>query len=208
MHARPPLAPRRPAAAGPAPHAGALLALALAAPASAGAGILRIQASVPCEVGLQGVTLAKTYTAGEVIIAEVPPGEHELEVWREGRAQAVRVELPEQGEVRLLVGADAISVTGAAGEPSGPAAQVRIEGPADQRFSIVLDGRPVGVVGPGAPLQLPALAAGAHLLQIRSADQLIVWAQGTLTVQPGDALVVKVQEGRMPEVFGRPGAWR
>ena len=57
-------------------------------------------------------------------------------------------------------------------------------------------------------MSLHGIPSGEHTLELRSSDLLVIWLRGTLYLQPGDDLNLQVSEGRMLEVFGRPGAWQ
>ncbi len=174
------------------------------------AGTVRIETEVPIEVTLKGLPVAKSYSAGVVSLSNVDAGEHELQVWRDGKAEAVRLTVPEQGEVRLLVGAANLSVVDASGVTvaDGPAPTVVVSvDDAGQRFALVVDGERQGLVLAGSPLELADLAPGVHAIEVRSDDHLTIWARGQLELRPGDAIAVKLYRGRMPEVFGRAGAW-
>ncbi len=187
------------------------LGLLVGAALPARAGTVRIETEVPIEVTMKGMPVAKSYAAGTVTLDEVEPGEHELQVWREGKPAPVLVPVPEEGVVRLLVGADSLSVADAAGAAlaDAPAPRLSIQAPeAGQRFFLLIDGAPAGAVLAGSPLELATLGPGPHAVEVRSEDRLTVWARGVVELQPGDALVMKLHHGRMPEVFGRAGAWR
>lgn len=190
----------------------AVLAGALVAGSGVGwAGTVNIETEVPIEVTMKGMPVAKSYSAGTVSLESVEPGQHELQVWRQGKAAAVVVEVPETGAVRLLVGADSLSVVGEDGTAlaAGPAPKLTVQvDEAGQRFFLVIDGEPAGLVLAGTPLELGTLAAGPHAIEVRSEDRLTVWARGTLELRAGDAIVMKLHHGRMPEVFGRAGAWK
>lgn len=188
-----------------------LTGMVVASSSVAWAGTVNIETEVPIEVTMKGMPVAKSYSAGTVSLESVEPGQHELQVWREGKAASVVVEVPETGSVRLLVGADSLSVVGEDGSApaTGPAPKLTVQvDEAGQRFFLVIDGKPVGLVLAGTPLELGSLASGRHAVEVRSDDRLTVWARGTLELRPGDAIVMKLHHGRMPEVFGRTGAWR
>ena len=113
---------------------------------------------------------------------------------------------------RLLIGDDTLSLDAApdradAAEEGAPP-RVELRAAEGEQFSLIVDGERVAVFSSAQPLVLETLAPGDHAIEIRSADQTVVWLRGTLELRPADALVISVTEGRMAEVFGRAGAFR
>ncbi len=77
-----------------------------------------------------------------------------------------------------------------------------------QRFSVILDGKPMGVASHDAPLVLTGLTLGQHLAEFRTEDNTVIWARGVLDLQPAEELVLALSEGRPVIPTGRAGAWR
>jgi hypothetical protein len=77
-----------------------------------------------------------------------------------------------------------------------------------QRFTVILDGVRLAVLGPSSPLRLEDLGPGEHRLELRTADNTTIWARGTLVLQPGDDLALGIAEGKPVQVFGRAEAWQ
>jgi hypothetical protein len=186
-----------------------LLASALWSPLAA-AGDVRVVTAAPVEVHLNGVPVVRTDAAGEVTLRDVEPGERVFVVHRAGGQQRVPVKVPAAGAVRLDIGLDGATTDspGAAERPDAGPPTVTLVAAAGQRFSIVVDGARLGEVAPDAPLRLADLEPGVHAVQVRSTDQLTIWARGRLTLEPGDRIELHCEEGRMVRASGRDGAWK
>jgi len=89
-----------------------------------------------------------------------------------------------------------------------PAAVVQIQADTDQRFSVIVNGSPLGVATHTAPLILKDMPAGPHSAEFRTEDNLVIWNRGVLTLQAGDQITLSLSEGRPVVPSGRTGAWR
>lgn len=172
------------------------------------AGTVKVETTVPVEVRLNTVPVVQTYGAAEIAIPDVPEGKQAFTVFREGKGQPIELDVPAEGTVRLLIGADTLQT----GEPQkteadDKAPKVEIRAAHGQKFAILIDGKRTAVVGHHAGLELETLAVGEHTLEVRTPDNLTVWLRGTLDLQKGDDLILTLQEGKMVEVFGRDKAW-
>ena len=49
---------------------------------------------------------------------------------------------------------------------------------------------------------------GVHALEVRSADNLTVWARGELELTAGQSVVISLEAGRPLDVQGNAGVWR
>lgn len=174
----------------------------------ASAGTVRVETTVATEVRMAGVPVVKTYSAGTVSLPDVEAGQHAFEVFRFGKARSITVDVPETGTVRLMVGEESLTTDTPPADPSANAPVVRLKATTGQRFSILVDGKRSALLHADRPLMFDHLPPGAHELEVRSIDNLTIWARGTLDLQPGDELELIVAEGRLPEVFGRAEAWR
>jgi len=141
-------------------------------------------------------------------LPDVAAGLHEFEVFRYGKSRSIQIEVPKAGTVRLLVGEDTLTTDTPPPVDTTNTPTVHLSALTGERFSIIVDGSRVALLHDDQPLLLDSLGVGNHRLEIRSVDNLTVWARGTLQLQPGDDLRLTVSEGRLPEVFGRPEAWR
>ncbi|MEZ4235136.1 MAG: hypothetical protein R3F59_03035 [Myxococcota bacterium] len=169
---------------------------------------LEVDAKVPAEILVSGVKLGQLYFPGEASF-KIVPGEHVLRIYVNGQPTDLPVTLRAGERTRVLVGRSGVSLeaadeAGASPVVEGPVAvQFRLAG--DGTARVVLDGRPVASLQPGAPVMVD-VGVGVHPLSVRSGDGTAIWATGSLEVQGGDGLVVQVAEGRMPEVSG-PGVF-
>ena len=173
------------------------------------AGAVVVESTVATEVTLNQLPIVRTYGPGTVTLPDMAAGEHTFEVFRGGSGAPITVTVPEDGVVRLLIGKDTLTTDGAPAAPSADAAppHVLLKAHPGQRFGVVIDGKRVAMLHPEQPLRLDSLSVGVHQLELRSADHLTVWARAELQLQPGDELAITVQEGKMPEAFGREGAF-
>jgi hypothetical protein len=55
---------------------------------------------------------------------------------------------------------------------------------------------------------LSELGPGTHSVEIRTEDNLVIWARGVVELKPGDQIVLMLSEGRPVTANGRTGAWR
>ena len=85
---------------------------------------------------------------------------------------------------------------------------VQIKARKDQRFSVILDGRPVGLATFEVPLLLTEVKPGQHTVEIRNEDNTVIWSRGVLDLKPTEELILSLSEGRPVLPTGRPGAWR
>ena len=188
-----------------------LPALLFAVLAPALAGTLVVETTLATEVSLGGLSVVRTYGPGTVTVPDVEAGVHALTVHREGEAAVLEVRVPAEGRVRLLVSADRLEIAerpAAAVPTEGPAPAVELRPEPGQRFTVILDGKRVAVMGPSSPLRLEDLGPGEHRLELRTIDNTTVWARGLLVLQPGDEVSLAVAEGKPVQVFGRAEAWQ
>ena len=188
------------------------LSLLLAASwgSAAHAGTVVVQTTVATEVSLDGLPVVRTYGPGTVSLPDIPAGEQRFTVFRDGRGLPVTVRVPESGRVRLMVGQQEVTTDTPPPAPAdaGPPPVLELRGKAGQRFSVILDGERLAVLGPDRPLRLETLEAGPHRIEFRSPDNLTIWARGSLDLRPGDDVALSVAEGLPVEAFGRADAWQ
>lgn len=187
-----------------------ILICLLAFPTPALAGDVLVVTAVPVEVELNGLPVVRTDAAGEVTLRDVEGGEREFVVNRGDRREPISVTVPELGQVRLDIGRESTTTDspGQARRPDAGPPVVAVVAAAGQRFSLLVDGERVGIATPHAPLVLDALAVGDHTVQVRSEDNLTIWARGVIQLQPGDRIELACEEGRMVRPSGREGVWR
>lgn len=137
----------------------------------------------------------------ETVALPVPPA---LVVDVTSRVRAGRVPMPSPLPP-VVVGAPP------AGDPT-PVAQA----PSVVEFSSIdgewanvrVDGELVAEFRNGDAKKAVTLDPGPHTVEVRSFMDDDVWAKGTLIVSGGGTIKVGIAEGRAPEVYNRPGAWR
>ncbi|MFT4974477.1 MAG: hypothetical protein ACI8S6_000360 [Myxococcota bacterium] len=177
--------------------------------AVAAAATVEIHTSLPIDVALDGHSAAQAFGPSTITLPDIAVGEHRLTIFRSGTPTSLPLELLEDTHVRLYVSAEEITI----GQPDAPQAvgvapQVELRSSGGASFRVRIDDGQTQLLRPEQPLRLDDLTLGEHTVEIARADGLVIWVRGSLTVQPGDELVIQVAEGRMIEVFGRPGAWR
>lgn len=175
---------------------------------SALAGTLVLDAKVPTELRSEGSQLVQIYVPGEVRL-ELGSGIIDLIVFRNGNPETVRVEIPEEGEARLIVGKAGVSAPApseAAATPREVAPETNVEFRTVGSIAVMvqLDQKRIRV-SPGTPHTL-TLPTGTHAIKVRSSDGTVIWAQGNLDLGGHDT-VVQLTEGRGPEVSGKDARW-
>jgi len=172
------------------------------------AGHLVVDAKVPAEIWIGGELAGQVAIPGALSFEE-PAGKVEVTVVIAARPDKIEVDIPDQGEARVIVGRTGITT----GEPQAHAAP-----PKDAPASYSVEFRSAGsedmelTLGdqriPLAPKQVEKidLAPGSYPLSIRNETGTVIWAHGTLDVG-GEGLVVQVADGRMPEISGPGGTF-
>ena len=75
-----------------------------------------------------------------------------------------------------------------------------------QHFSVIVDGRTRTPVTEETIID--HWRPGVHALEVRSADNLTVWARGELKLTAGQSVVISLEAGRPLDVQGSAGVWR
>lgn len=171
-------------------------------------GTVEVQTTTPAEIHLNGVEVLRLFGPSTAILPEVPAGEMTFVVYRGGQGAPIEVAVPESGKAVIRIGEELLETDHQPDPVDGPAPTVALRSGDGQPFTIILDGRRLGTLAPDAPMSLDDLTPGAHALEVRSTDLLVVWLRGTLHLQPGDEIILQLTEGRMVEVFGRTEAWQ
>ena len=187
-----------------------LLLSSLSWTAPAAAGDVRVVTSVPVQLELNGAPVVRTDAAGEVTLRDVEPGERSFVVKRSDGEVPVVVRVPAAGEVRIDVSVDSVETDSpaAVGVRDARPPVVVVRAATGQRFSVVVGGARLGAAAEDAPLVLEGLGPGQHEVQIRSEDDLTIWARGVLMLEGGDQLQLDCEEGRIVRATGRDGAWK
>lgn len=171
-------------------------------------GTVEVQTTTAAEVHLDGVEIFRTYGPSTSLLSDIPAGKQVFVVYRDGDGAPIEVEVPDVGIARIRVGESLLETDQLARPTDGPAPEVTLRSADGQEFIVIVDGHRLGSLSPESPMSLEGIPTGEHTLELRSPDLLVVWLRGTLSLQPGDDLKLQVSEGRMLEVFGRPGAWQ
>lgn len=186
--------------------------LSLALLMAALAGTIEIQTTLAVDVHLDGLLAAKALGPSTILLNDIPPGEHQLTLYRAGQPHALTLLVQQAFPVQVRVSATDIALaepppTAAAVLPGMPLPVLELRSADGAVFLVRLNGAPGVSLRADAPLRLEDLPPGRHTLEISRPDQLVVWVRGILELQPGDQVTLRVAEGRMVEVFGRTEAW-
>jgi hypothetical protein len=184
-----------------------LFALVALATTPSLAGEIVIQTRLPVEVVLDDAHLATLLAAGELIVpAEAGP--HKLTLWVGGNPRDIQLDVPSTGHVAVAVGRAGVTtdvLPDAQPDPATPAV-VALRCTGVETLQVVL-GTERYTLDPGVNTTV-SLAAGKYPLSLRNDAGTVVWADGTLVLEPGGTVVVHVADGRAPEVLGRGGVFR
>ena len=175
--------------------------------ATAHAGTVLVSTTVPVEVRLDTVPVVQTFGASDVTLPNVEAGRKVFTVYRDGKALPIEVMVPDEGTVRIRVGAESLDTDTPATTAKEGVPTLELRAVNGQKFGVVLDGKRTAIVSFHQALKLETLGVGEHTLEVRTPDNLTVWLKGTLDLEKGDEIVMTLEEGRMAEVFGRSQAW-
>jgi len=175
--------------------------------ASALAGTVRLQTDGPVVVEHGGVVIARADGDGEMALGEFPGGKTTLRFTRSDEPTiSATISLPDARPTTIQVSTTGIFVDGKPVTESNLAAPVvTFRAEKDQSFSVVIDGTSRHTLS--ETLRLDSLSVGAHSVEIRSPDNLVIWVRGTLNLTAGDTIGLHVEEGRMMVADGRDPAW-
>jgi len=183
-----------------------LSALVFSGISSAGEVLLTTEDSVTIDRG--GVTIARATGPGQLSLGDFPPGPSTLRFSREGsEAVEATIEVPKTGTLSLRLEDDTI-VTEATTEPlvTGPEPIVIFRPLADQEFSVIIDNTKRFKVSEEKMIE--GLKTGVHTVEIRSADDLTIWARGRLTLETGATIVLDIESGRPVRALGNEETWK
>ena len=177
----------------------------LSGTASAGEVLLRTEESVTIERG--GVTIARANGPGELSLGDFPAGPAVLRFSREqGEPLEATIDVPKTGPLSLRLEGNTL-VTEVRSEPlvTGPAPVIVLRPMADQTFSVIIDGTQRFAVSQEKAIE--GLKIGSHTIEVRSADNLTIWARGRLDLEPGATVVLDIESGRPVRALGNEHAW-
>ena len=175
---------------------------------SVSAGSVTLKADTALSVERGGVTIARASGPGLLTLGDFPAGDTTLRIVRDGMPPLeTRLTIPTQGPTLLrLEGETLLSEEGPEQMTDAPAPILVMRPAKEQSFSIVIDD--VQRFELSSEHVLDSLSAGSHQVEVRSLDNLTIWARGQLTLTPGAAVVVDLEEGRAPRVTGVEDAWQ
>ena len=75
-----------------------------------------------------------------------------------------------------------------------------------QSFSLILNGQTRTAITEETVID--HWGPGVHTLEVRSGDNLTVWARGDLTLAAGQSVVIRLEAGRPLDAQGAEGVWR
>jgi len=184
-----------------------LLFLSLVFSHASTAGEVLLTTDTPVVVSRDGVTIARASGAGQLSLGEFPPGKSMLRFDRSNaRPVGAEINVPMSGVLDLRLEGNTLSTQQeqqilSTGSP--PIVVFRPRG--DQKFSVIVNGAEQIAVSTEKALE--ELGAGVHKIEVRSADNLTIWAKGRLSLQPGDTVVLDLEAGRSVTAIGHEKAW-
>ena len=116
------------------------------------------------------------------------------------------IQVPELGTTTMVLTGDTLTIAGKVSTMMPLENPIVVLQPAEnQRFTIIINGNDRRQFS--SETILDDLSPGKHQIEFRSEDQLLVWVRGTLELKPGDAVSLRVEEGRMVKAGGTKEAW-
>ena len=172
------------------------------------AGTVSLETDGAVEVQIGGATIARADGPGSLAIGELPAGPVTMRFLRTGQnAMDSTIQVSEEGITTVTLRGNTLTVQGVV-ENMRPVAQpIVILRPAEnQSFTVVInDERRMTF---DEEIIIENLEPGTHQIEFRSKDQLVVWVRGTLNLDPGDAIALTIEEGRMLKAEGAQNAWQ
>lgn len=183
-----------------------LLVALLCSPAQAGTVSIQSDAAVLVQFG--ETTIGRMTDAGQLDLNDLPAGPITLRLVRDGRIPFdAAIDVPEQGNAHIRLVGDTLTVQGQHQTLSPLANPIVILQPGEkQGFTMVIDQQDRRRFD--AETMIEDLQPGTYEVEFRSADQLLVWARGTLRLSLGDTVALKIEEGRMVQAEGTADAWQ
>ena len=169
--------------------------------ASALAGNVIIDNEVPVEVRIEQRTMMKLLYPSQARF-EYAAGPTQLTLLVNGEPKNIAIQIPEDGDVRVVVGRNGISHTTDA-KPTVAQKETAVTFRALGVEPIQLRlGNKRHVVTPDEEFST-TLQSGRHPVEIRNLEGTLLWAAGQLELSGLENVVVQLIEGRMPEVVGK-----
>jgi hypothetical protein len=168
---------------------------------------LHVTTTNAVDIQVDGRAAVKTFGAQQVILLDVAQGRRALSSMQGTAQYSVEVDVPASGTAWVSIGDKGPVPSEAAWNDDEELITVTFR-PDGSDFAIVLDGQRLATVGAAQPVRFYGLTVGAHTVELRSADLSLIWARGTLNLQPDDHIELTVRSGRLPTATGRAGAWQ
>ena len=187
------------------PLSKALFCLPLFFTTNVNATVLHIENRIPVEVAINGKTAVKLLKETQTRIP-LSPGTYTLALWVSGTPQERIVQVPETGSATVVVGTTGITTHISPVVPKDVAVaprdiELRSTSVVDLTFII---GNKRHTFAPKGQTNI-ILDSGNHKVSLRSLDSTVIWAEGTLSFDPGETLIVQLRDGMLPEVIGENG---
>ncbi len=175
---------------------------------SAIAGTVSLETDAPVEVQFGETTIGRMTVPGTLELGELAPGPTTLRLVREGHLpMEAKLDVPLSGVTTMKLEGSTLSIEGTISTMEPLANPLVILKPAEnQGFTIVIDRTDRRSFD--SDTVIDDLSPGTHRIEIRSADQLLIWARGTLRLSPGDTVALRIEEGRMVQAEGTADAWQ
>ena len=169
------------------------------------ASALHIENRVPVEIAIDGKTAVKLFKETQTRIA-LSPGTYNLTLWVSGTPQERVVQVPETGFATVVVGTTGVTTHISAKPPrevSVAPRTIEIRSTSVVDLTLIIDNTRHTFTPNGQKNII--LDSGEYSVSVRSLDSTVIWAEGTLTFDPGDTLIVQIRDGMLPEVIGENG---
>lgn len=182
--------------------------LCLFSAVTAWAGPVSLHTDVALSVERTGVTIARAPGPGTLSLGEFPPGDARLRLNRVDLTPLdATFTVPASGPLVLRLEGDMLTTeTEAVATTDAPPPVVIFRPVGGQHFSVILGGKMRTSIT--EETMIDHWGPGLHTLEVRSADDLTVWARGELKLAAGQSVVVTLESGRPPDVQGPDGVWR
>ena len=185
-----------------------LTLLCLLSAVTAWAGSVSLDTDAALSVERAGVTIARAAGPGVLNLGDFPPGETQLRLHRDNLSPLdATFVVPSAGPLVLRLQGDTLTTgTEALTTQDAPPPLVIFRPLNGQQFSVIVDGKT------RTPVTEETIfdhwRPGVHALEVRSADNLTVWARGELKLTAGQSVVISLEAGRPLDVQGSGGVWR
>jgi hypothetical protein len=168
-------------------------------------GELRIEASLPAQVVMNGRQLADLITPSHVDLI-LDNGTHSLQVHVSGAPTTIDIEVSDDPALLFIGKSGVTSGQGNIQEMSDlPPGRMEFRNASGDPIMVVVD-RKRHRIPPASTVPFE-LAKGQYPFDARNGDGTVIWSAGTLHVKETGKLVVQVSHGRMPETAGPGGTY-